>query len=148
MLTPGCGLDSGTIVLGGDCPSGLAEELRGGFYVNPTVIVDLPLDCRVLQEEIFGPVVTINAFDTEAEVIAVANSVKYGLSASLWTGNVQRAHRVARALQAGTVWVNCWMLRDLRMPFGGTKHSGVGREGADDSVDFYTEATTICMKYH
>ena len=100
-----------------------------GWYIEPTVIENLPHDCRTNQEEIFGPVVTIMPFDTEEEVLGYANSVRYGLSATLWTENLSRAHRLAAKLESGIVWVNCWLLRDLRTPFGGTKDSGVGREG-------------------
>jgi aminomuconate-semialdehyde/2-hydroxymuconate-6-semialdehyde dehydrogenase len=100
----------------------------------------------VLQEEIFGPVVTITPFDGEAEAIAFANATRYGLSASLWTRDLQRAHRVAAALDSGTVWINTWLLRDLRVPFGGMKESGVGREGGSESLNFFTEAKNICVK--
>lgn len=101
--------------------------------------------CRVMREEIFGPVVTIYAFDTEEEVVQITNDSEYGLSCSLWTENGRRARRVAGEIQAGTVWVNTWMARDLRMPFGGMKKSGLGREGGEHSLDFYTELKTICL---
>jgi len=100
----------------------------------------------VLQEEIFGPVVTITPFDDAEEAIAFANSTRYGLSASIWTRDLQRAHRVAAAIDSGTVWVNCWLLRDLRVPFGGMKDSGVGREGGFESLNFFTEAKNVCVK--
>ncbi len=119
---------------------------RKGYFVEPTVITGLGVDCRVLQEEIFGPVVTITPFDDEAEVIGFANSTRYGLSSSVWTRDLQRAHRVAAAIESGTVWINCWLLRDLRVPFGGAKESGVGREGGFDSLDFFTEAKNVCVK--
>lgn len=115
--------------------------------MRPTVITGLAPHCRVQQEEIFGPVVTITPFQSEEEVIEMANGVKYGLSASLWTGDSSRAHRVAENIQAGTVWVNNWMFRDLRVPFGGMKHSGVGREGGDYSLNFFTESQNICIRY-
>src|SRR5262249_54240872 len=99
------------------------------------------------QEEIFGPVVTLTPFEREDDVVAHANSVPYGLSATLWTRDLPRAHRVADRLESGTVWVNCWLLRDLRTPFGGMKQSGVGREGGDEALRFFTEAKTVCMKY-
>jgi aminomuconate-semialdehyde/2-hydroxymuconate-6-semialdehyde dehydrogenase len=111
------------------------------------VIVDLDVNCRVNQEEIFGPVVTITPFRTEAEVVRYANAAPFGLSASLWTCDLARAHRVAEQLECGTVWVNCWLLRDLRTPFGGVKQSGVGREGGDEALRFFTEAKTVCVKY-
>jgi aminomuconate-semialdehyde/2-hydroxymuconate-6-semialdehyde dehydrogenase len=132
--------EGGTVACGGD-----RIEHRG-FFLQPTVITGLGCDTRVLQEEIFGPVVTITPFEDEAEAIAFANSTRYGLSATVWTRDLQRAHRVAAALDVGTVWVNCWLLRDLRVPFGGVKDSGVGREGGSDSLHFFTEAKNVCVK--
>src|SRR5713226_3990009 len=132
--------EGGTIVTGG------RRLDRRGFFVEPTVITGLGTDCRVLQEEIFGPVVTITPFDSEDEAIAFANSTRYGLSSSVWTRDLQRAHRVAAAIDSGTVWINCWLLRDLRVPFGGMKESGVGREGGFDSLEFFTEAKNVCVK--
>ena len=126
---------------------GLSDEVKNGYFMRPTVITGLAPHCRVQQEEIFGPVVTITPFQSEEEVIEMANGVKYGLSASLWTGDSSRAHRVAENIQAGTVWVNNWMFRDLRVPFGGMKHSGVGREGGDYSLNFFTESQNICIRY-
>ena len=99
-----------------------------------------------MQEEIFGPVVTVTPFDSPDEAIAYANGTRYGLSASVWTRDLQKAHRVAAAIESGTVWVNTWLLRDLRVPFGGMKESGVGREGGFDSLDFFTEAKNVCVK--
>jgi aminomuconate-semialdehyde/2-hydroxymuconate-6-semialdehyde dehydrogenase len=110
------------------------------------VIEGLPTNCRTNQEEIFGPVVTLRSFDTEEEAVAIANSTPYGLASILWTGDVKRAHRVARALQSGIVWVNCWMVRDLRTPFGGVKQSGAGREGGLEALRFFTEAKNVCLK--
>ncbi len=118
-----------------------------GWFIEPTVIDGLPFDCRTNQEEIFGPVVTIMPFDTEEEVLGYANSVRYGLSATLWTENLSRAHRIAAALDSGIVWVNCWMLRDLRTPFGGMKDSGVGREGGFEALRFFTEEKNVCVKF-
>ena len=132
--------EGGTIVTGG------RRVDRRGFFVEPAIITGLTCDCRVLQEEIFGPVVTVTPFDAEDEAIGFANSTRYGLSASVWTRDLQRAHRVAAALDAGTVWINCWLLRDLRVPFGGMKDSGVGREGGFESLDFFTEAKNVCVK--
>ena len=132
--------EGGTIVAGG------RRVDRPGFFVEPTVITGLECDCRVLQEEIFGPVVTVTPFDGEDQAVAFANSTKYGLSASVWTRDLQRAHRVAAKLDAGTVWINCWLLRDLRVPFGGMKESGVGREGGFESLNFFTEAKNVCVK--
>jgi aminomuconate-semialdehyde/2-hydroxymuconate-6-semialdehyde dehydrogenase len=103
-------------------------------------------DCRINQEEVFGPVVTIVPFETEEQVLAWANGTRYGLSASVWTKEVSRAHRVADRLESGTVWVNCWLVRDLRVPFGGMKSSGVGREGGEEALRFFTEPKNVCIK--
>jgi aminomuconate-semialdehyde/2-hydroxymuconate-6-semialdehyde dehydrogenase len=132
---------------GGGPAKGVGDRCKNGVFVEPTVIVDLDVNCRVNQEEIFGPVVTITPFRTEDEVIHYANATPFGLSASLWTRDLGRAHRVAEQLDCGTVWVNCWLLRDLRTPFGGTKNSGVGREGGDEALRFFTEPKTVCIKY-
>lgn len=117
-----------------------------GFFVSPTVIEELPQRCRVNQEEIFGPVVTLIPFDTEEEALELANDVHYGLAASLWSSDVKRCHRVAQKLEAGVVWVNCWLLRDLRTPFGGVKDSGMGREGGLEALRFFTETKNVCVK--
>jgi len=132
--------EGGTIVAGG------RRVERPGYFVEPTIITGLGCDCRVLQEEIFGPVVTITPFDREDEAVAFANSTRYGLSATIWTRDLSRAHRVAANLDAGTIWINCWLLRDLRVPFGGMKESGVGREGGFESLNFFTEAKNVCVK--
>jgi aminomuconate-semialdehyde/2-hydroxymuconate-6-semialdehyde dehydrogenase len=132
--------EGGTIVTGGH------RVDRPGYFLEPAVITGLGCECRVLQEEIFGPVVTVTPFEDEADAIRSANSTRYGLSATLWTRDLQRAHRVAAALHAGTVWINCWLLRDLRVPFGGMKESGVGREGGFESLQFFTEAKNVCVK--
>ena len=105
----------------------------------------LPVGCRVNREEIFGPVVTITPFDEEAEVIGYANDTDYGLASSVWTQNLSRAHRVAEQIHTGTVWVNCWLVRDLRVPFGGMKQSGVGREGGEEALRFFTEPKNVCI---
>ena len=118
-----------------------------GYFLSPAVIAGLTFDCRTNQEEIFGPVVTIMPFDSEDEVIGYANSVRYGLSSTVWTENLSRAHRVAAALESGIVWVNCWLLRDLRTPFGGVKDSGMGREGGFEALRFFTEEKNVCIKY-
>jgi len=139
-------VEGGTILCGGT-PVEMKGEHAGGYYLRPTVIEGLGNECRTNQEEIFGPVVTIQPFDTEAEAIALANGVNYGLSATVWTQDISRAHRVAEQLQTGIVWVNCWMVRDLRTPFGGQKSSGVGREGGLEALRFFTEAKNVCVKY-
>ena len=138
--------EGGTIRCGGRVPSPVNDRCRDGFFVEPTVVTDLPVDCRVNREEIFGPVVTITPFETEDEVVSYANNTDYGLSASLWTENLSRAHRIADRIACGTIWVNCWMLRDLRVPFGGMKHSGVGREGGEEALRFFTEPKNVCVK--
>ncbi len=137
--------EGGRIRCGGGPPATLPPRCRGGYFVAPTVITGLSADCRVNQEEIFGPVVTVLPFDGDDDAIAQANATKYGLSASVWTQNLTRAHRVAERLAAGTVWTNCWLLRDLRVPFGGTKASGVGREGGDEALRFFTEPKNVCV---
>jgi aminomuconate-semialdehyde/2-hydroxymuconate-6-semialdehyde dehydrogenase len=132
--------EGGTVVTGG------SRIGRPGYFLEPAVVTGLGCDTRVLQEEIFGPVVTITPFDDEAQAVAFANSTRYGLSATLWTRDLQRAHRVASLLDVGTVWINCWLFRDLRVPFGGMKDSGVGREGGFESLRFFTEAKNVCVK--
>jgi len=137
--------DGGTILHGGK-QLHLAGELSGGWFVEPTVIEGLGHHCRANQEEIFGPVVTLIPFEDEADAIAKANSTVYGLAASVWTTDIKRAHRVAKELRSGIVWVNCWMVRDLRTPFGGVKQSGVGREGGEEALRFFTEPKNVCIK--
>ncbi len=124
----------------------LDGDYSGGYYFEPTIITGLSMGCRTNQEEIFGPVVTITPFHSEDQALAMANDSSYGLSASIWTSNLTRAHKVATALEAGIVWVNCWLLRDLRTPFGGMKMSGVGREGGWEALRFFTEPKNICLK--
>lgn len=138
--------EGGKVLCGG-------EELKfsgrcaNGYFVVPTVIEGLHFECRTQQEEIFGPVTTLTPFKTEEEVLIMANSVPYGLSATLWTNDLRRAQRMAENIEAGIVWVNCWLLRDLRTPFGGIKQSGVGREGGWEALRFFTEAKNVCLKY-
>ena len=137
--------EGGTILTGGRQVN-LAGRCANGWFIEPTIVEGLPHDCRTNQEEIFGPVVTIMPFDTEDEVLTYANSVRYGLSATVWTENLSRAHRVVASLESGIVWVNCWLLRDLRTPFGGVKDSGVGREGGFEALKFFTEEKNVCVK--
>ncbi len=137
--------EGGKIAMGGKAPDAPNERCRDGYFFPPTVIVDLPVACRTNREEIFGPVITITPFDNEDEVIGYANDVEYGLSSSVWTQNLGRAHRVAEKINAGTVWVNCWLVRDLRVPFGGMKASGVGREGGEEALRFFTEPKNVCI---
>jgi aminomuconate-semialdehyde/2-hydroxymuconate-6-semialdehyde dehydrogenase len=137
--------EGGKIALGGSAPQAPNERCREGYFFQPTVITELSASCRTNREEIFGPVITITPFDSEEEVIDHANDVEYGLSSSIWTQNLSRAHRVAEQINTGTVWVNCWLVRDLRVPFGGMKQSGVGREGGEEALRFFTEPKNICI---
>lgn len=121
-------------------------EFKEGYYLEPTIIEGLPYNCRTNQEEIFGPVVTITPFNKEEEVLMMANSTMYGLASTVWTQDITKATRVANEIHAGIVWINCWLLRDLRTPFGGVKSSGVGREGGFEAFDFFTEPKNVCIK--
>ena len=138
--------EGGTVLTGGKREI-LDGEYAEGYYVRPTVIEGLSYNCRTNQEEIFGPVVTITPFDTEEEVLMMANSTQYGLAATVWTNDLKRAHRVADHLHSGIVWVNSWLVRDLRTPFGGVKASGVGREGGWEALRFFTEPKNVFVKY-
>ncbi|MEJ6583167.1 MAG: aldehyde dehydrogenase [Crocinitomicaceae bacterium] len=138
--------EGGTVLTGGERVI-MDAPYENGYYLRPTVIEGLAFDCRTNQEEIFGPVVTMTPFDTEEEVLMMANSTQYGLSATLWTSNLQRAHRMANEIDAGIVWINSWLVRDLRTPFGGVKASGVGREGGWEALRFFTEPKNIFVKY-
>ena len=138
--------EGGTVLCGGNRVK-LSGRCAGGWFVEPTVIEGLDAGCRVNQEEIFGPVATLIPFDSEDEAVAQANGTPYGLAASLWSRDLSRCHRVAERLEAGLIWVNCWLLRDLRVPMGGMKQSGVGREGGFEAMRFFTEARNVCIKY-
>ena len=138
--------EGGTVLCGGERVH-LAAPYDQGYYIAPTVIEGLSYDCRTNQEEIFGPVVTLTPFDSEEDVLHMANSTQYGLSATIWTTDLNRAHRVADQVQAGIVWINSWLVRDLRTPFGGVKASGVGREGGWEAMRFFTEAKNIFIPY-
>ena len=139
--------EGGEILCGGGPPARLPVRCRDGFFMEPTVIAGLAPGSRVNQEEIFGPVVTVTPFKDEEEVVAHANSTPYGLAASVWTRDLARAHRMAERVQSGTLWINCWMLRDLRVPFGGMKSSGVGREGGVEALRFFTEPKNVCIQF-
>ena len=135
--------EGGKFLAGGGRPKGMAK----GFFIEPTIITGVGSDCRIVREEVFGPVVTVEPFDTEEEVVKKANDTRYGLSASVWTNDVKRAFRVGEQIEAGLTWVNTWFLRDPRTPYGGMKESGIGRQGGLFSLDFYSEQSTVCMKY-
>jgi aminomuconate-semialdehyde/2-hydroxymuconate-6-semialdehyde dehydrogenase len=136
----------GSVPDAGNPQSATRDPQLRGWFIEPTVIEGLAHDCRTNQDEIFGPIVTIMPFDTEEEVLGYANSVRYGLSATVWTENLSSAHRVASKLESGIVWINCWLLRDLRTPFGGVKDSGIGREGGFEALRFFTEEKNVCIK--
>lgn len=136
--------EGATVVTGGERPE-MQGDLAGGFWLRPTIWTGLSEDSAPVREEIFGPVCHIAPFDAEDEAIRLTNDTSYGLAATLWTENLSRAHRVASRLEAGIIWVNCWNLRDLRTPFGGSKQSGIGREGGEYSLEFYTELSNICI---
>ena len=136
----------GGVVLCGGKPVKLPGDLSGGYYLAPTIIEKTKNSDAINQDEVFGPVATILPFDSEDEVVKMCNETRYGLSASIFSNNISTAHRVARSIEAGVVWVNSWLLRDLRIPFGGMKHSGLGREGGYDSLNFFTETKNVCVK--
>jgi len=137
--------EGATLITGGGIPN-LSAPYRDGFFVEPTIWTGLPGTSDVTREEIFGPCCTLLPFDTEEEAITLANDSPYGLATSIWTENLARAHRVAAAVEVGICWVNSWFLRDLRTPFGGSKRSGIGREGGIHSMEFYTELRNVCIK--
>lgn len=137
--------EGGTILLGGERKQ-LSGRCQNGWFIAPAIIEGLSTDCRTNQEEIFGPVVTLTPFDSDEEVVELANSTPYGLAASIWTKDISRAHCLADAIDSGIIWINCWMLRDLRTPFGGMKQSGIGREGGFEALHFFTESKNVCVK--
>lgn len=137
--------EGGTIIKGGKLVK-LSGRCAAGYFIEPTIITGLSHTCRTNQEEIFGPVVTIMPFDNEVEVLEYANSTTYGLAATIWTENLKRAHRIAAQVKSGIIWVNCWLFRDLRTPFGGMKQSGVGREGGFEALKFFTDEKNVCIK--
>lgn len=139
--------DDGGILLNGGEQYIAEGRCENGYFITPTVFEGLSYDCATNQEEIFGPVVTLSPFDSEDEVVKYANSTKYGLSATVWTKDLSKANRLSHSLQSGIVWVNCWLVRDLRTPFGGVKESGVGREGGSYALNFFTETTNVCISY-
>lgn len=122
------------------------QGYEGGYWIEPTVWTGLSENAPVVSEEIFGPCTHLTPFDSEEEAVMLANDSPYGLATSIWTNSLSRAHRVARQIEVGIAWVNCWFLRDLRTPFGGSKASGIGREGGVHSLEFYTELRNVCIK--
>ncbi len=138
--------EGGRILLGGGIPE-VNKRCSNGYFVEPTIIEGLDEHCRSNQEEIFGPVVSIAPFTDEDDALRKANASEYGLASSIWTENLSRAHRLAESIETGIVWINCWMLRDLRTPFGGMKKSGMGREGGWEVLRFFTEPKNVCIKY-
>ena len=137
--------EGATVVTGGGVPK-FGDDRDNGFYVQPTIYTGLPESARCVKEEIFGPACHVAPFDSEQQAVAMANDTKYGLSASIWTSNLKRGHRVAQKMHVGITWVNCWFLRDLRTPFGGAGLSGIGREGGMHSLNFYSELNNICIR--
>ncbi|MGB1263923.1 MAG: aldehyde dehydrogenase [Cognaticolwellia sp.] len=138
--------DGGTVLVGGKQVK-LSGRCQQGYFLQPTIIEGLANNARCNQEEVFGPVITLQPFDGDEEALALANESQYGLAATLWTNNLTRAHLLAEQINTGIVWVNCWLLRDLRTPFGGMNHSGLGREGGNEAMRFFTESKNVCLKY-
>ncbi|MBK8611631.1 MAG: aldehyde dehydrogenase [Chitinophagaceae bacterium] len=138
--------EGGKILCGGNAVK-LEGRCADGYFIEPTIIEGLDQNCRTNQEEIFGPVITIQPFDTEEEALQLANNSTYGLAATIWTQDISRANRMASKVETGIVWVNCWLVRDLRTPFGGMKNSGVGREGGWEALRFFTEAKNVCIQF-
>jgi aminomuconate-semialdehyde/2-hydroxymuconate-6-semialdehyde dehydrogenase len=138
--------EGGKILCGGNAVK-LKGRCANGFFIQPTVIEGLGPNCQTNQEEIFGPVVTLQAFKTEEEALQLANATSYGLAATIWTQDISKANRVAAKVESGIIWVNCWLLRDLRTPFGGMKNSGVGKEGGWEALKFFTESKNVCIQF-
>ncbi len=138
--------EGGKILAGGKQVN-LAGRCQNGYFLQPTIIENLDNQAQCNQEEIFGPVITLQPFDTDEEALTLANDSNYGLAATIWTNHLVRAHQLAETLNTGIVWINCWLLRDLRTPFGGMNHSGVGREGGHEAMRFFTESKNVCVKY-
>ncbi len=138
--------EGGTVLIGGK-PFQASGRCKNGFFIEPTVIENLGPQCKTNREEIFGPVVTLQPFHSTEEALALANASHYGLAAVIWTQDITKAHQVATQIESGIVWINCWLERDLRTPFGGIKNSGVGREGGWEAMRFFTEAKNVTIQY-
>ena len=138
--------EGGVVLCGGNAvqPSGRCEN---GYFIEPTIIENLGPDCKTNKEEIFGPVVTLQPFHSIEEALELANATSYGLACTIWTQDISKANHIAAKVESGIVWINCWLHRDLRTPFGGIKNSGVGREGGWEALKFFTEAKTVCTQY-
>jgi aminomuconate-semialdehyde/2-hydroxymuconate-6-semialdehyde dehydrogenase len=137
-----------TVLCGGAAAPAPNDRCAKGYFVQPTILEGLGPDCSINQEEIFGPVITLQRFTSEAEAIKLANDSAYGLAATIWTADAAKAHRVASQVESGIAWINCWLVRDLRTPFGGVKSSGVGREGGFEALRFFTEPQSVCIPTH
>lgn len=138
-------MEGGIILTGGNQVK-VKGKYAKGYFIEPTIIEGLDETCKINQEEVFGPVVTLIPFKTEEEALKIANGTPFGLASMIWTQDISRAARVAQKIQTGIVWVNCWLVRDLRTPFGGMKNSGVGREGGWEALRFFTEPKNVCIK--
>ena len=138
--------EGGKILCGGNAVT-LSGRCANGYFIEPTIIEGLGPNCRTNKEEIFGPVVTMQSFETMDEALQLANATEYGLAATIWTQDISKANIVAAKLQSGIVWINCWLLRDLRTPFGGVNNSGVGREGGWEAMKFFTEPKNVCIQF-
>jgi aminomuconate-semialdehyde/2-hydroxymuconate-6-semialdehyde dehydrogenase len=138
--------EGGTILCGGNTVA-LQDRCANGYFIEPTVIENLGPDCKTNMEEIFGPVVTLQSFESVEEALQLANTSNYGLAATIWTQDISKANLMAAKVQSGIVWINCWLVRDLRTPFGGMKNSGVGREGGWEALRFFTEPKNVCIQF-
>ena len=134
------------MLCGGGRPNDLPNRCREGWFLEPTILTNLPESCALEDEEVFGPVASLRAFSDESEALRLANATPYGLAASVWTKDLDRAHRLVQRVEAGVIWINAWMVRDLRTPFGGAKQSGLGREGGIESVHFFQEPAGVTLR--
>ena len=141
-------IKEGCKVLQGGNKIKMKDHCENGWYFEPTIIENYDNNSKVNQDEIFGPVVTLNSFESDQEAVDLANNNDYGLASIIWTENINKAHRIADEIQSGIVWINCWLERDLRTPFGGMKKSGYGKEGGNHALDFFTREKNVCIKYY